>query len=116
MSTVCPSQKTCVDTTTCQSQFKGKRCKCVTIRSNSETNKCDAIGTACAYEEGGVLYGCSTGCCNNQCSGQCPEESSGAPFKLGSASFDDSPTTRWGMAVIILLVALILISTISLMA
>ena len=117
MSTVCPEKKSCIDTTTCPSQFKGKNCKCVTTRTvkrGAEYNKCDAIGTTCAYEEDGVLYACSVGCCQNQCPGQCPEESSEAPMSLGKAVLTSDTTRRWALAIIVLLIALLIISTIDL--
>ncbi len=117
MSTSCSATRPpvpCVDTKTCQSQFTNKNCKCVTVQGD---NKCNPIKTMCAYEDGGVLYGCSVGCCNNQCPGQCPESSTGAPLAIGFVSTNlQNPVVRWGIAIVILLLAMITISTVSLLA
>jgi hypothetical protein len=115
MSSSCPTPKVCVDKKTCQSQFREKKCKCVTVKGGDKT--CEPMRTVCAYEDGGVLYGCSTGCCSNQCQGQCPEDSSGAPLAIGSVSTNlDNALTRWGVAIVILLLAMVVISTVGLLA
>lgn len=100
----------CSDTSTCESKFKNKGCKCVTIQGD----KCQPIKTTCAYEDNGVLYGCSVGCCGNQCGGQCPTGSnvdlSGVPLIVGSVSRVDI----YIVALLILLLTLILITTVML--
>ena len=110
-STACKTKTMpCSDTTTCEPKFKGKGCKCVTVKGDA----CNPVQTMCAYEDGGVYYGCSTGCCANQCEGQCPSTFSSAPIPLGSVTTETSTLARWGLAVLILFVALMLASTVSL--
>lgn len=102
----------CRDTTTCQSKFKDKNCKCVTTNTSKKGD--GTIETTCAYEEGGVLYGCSIGCCQNQCGGQCPDNKNNIFLNLGDA-LPTNMTRRWGLAILVLLISMILISTVSLM-
>ena len=107
----CPPKKKCKDSTTCEPQFKDKLCKCVITPL-----ECDEFKTICAYEEDGYLYPCSVGCCQNQCdNGQCPGDSRPS-FKLGNAMTLTYPTdiTKYVIAVAVLLIALIIISTLSL--
>jgi hypothetical protein len=106
----CPPKKVCKDATTCEPQFKDKLCKCVITPLDCETFK-----TICAYEEGGYLYPCSVGCCQNQCdNGQCPGDSRPS-IKLGEATMTyPKDTGKYVLAIVVLLVALIIISTLSL--
>jgi hypothetical protein len=105
----CPPNKVCTDTTTCEPRYKDKGCKCVIVPKD-----CDTFKTICAYEEGGFLYPCSVGCCKNQCDrGQCPEESK-SYFQMGGLKVDQtSSVDRYMLAIAVLLVALIIISTLS---
>lgn len=107
----CPPKKECKDSKTCEPQFKDKLCKCVITPLGCETFK-----TICAYEEGGYLYPCSVGCCQNQCdNGQCPGDSRPS-FKIGEATFTYASTniTKYFLAIAVLIVALLIISTLSL--
>jgi hypothetical protein len=107
--TKCPPNKVCKDTTTCASQYKDKMCKCVITPMD-----CDTFKTICAYEEGGFLYPCSVGCCKNQCDkGQCPEESK-ASIQVGGLTLTRADKVdRYMLAIAVLLIALVVISTIS---
>ena len=104
----CAPNSNCKDTTTCEPQFKDKLCKCVVTKSD-----CETIKTMCAYEDGGVLYPCSVGCCKNQCDrGQCPENTRGSFKLLGLPSSPDD-TKKYALAILVLIIALVIISTLS---
>ena len=105
----CPPNRVCKDTTTCEPQYKDKLCKCTVIPMD-----CDTFKTICAYEEGGFLYPCSVGCCKNQCDrGQCPEDSK-AYFKIGDLKVErTNKMEQYMLAIAVLLIALVIISTIS---
>ena len=105
----CPPKAPVCSDTTCPIEFQSKGCQCMTVKGDS----CNPIKTMCAYEDGGVLYGCPVGCCNNQCDGQC-----GAPAYGG----DSTPTQytpldiqmqKYVLAIVILLIGLLLMSSVS---
>ena len=118
----CPIKPPPCPDTTCGKQFLGKRCKCITIQNN---DPCQPTKSMCAYEDGGVYYGCAAGCCCNQCDGQCSSvydtltktwiqaSSSGSPVLIPKTKTIDL-LTIYTVALGILLVALVLISTIGL--
>lgn len=106
----CPKIETCINKT-CEQQFIGKQCKCVNIKGDN----CQPIKTTCAYEESGVLYGCSAGCCNNQCDGQCSSVSGAPNIVVGTAAATQLDILNmYTVSIAIILIALILISTVSL--
>jgi hypothetical protein len=107
----CAPNSNCKDITTCEPQFRDKLCKCVVTKSD-----CETIKTVCAYEDGGVLYPCSVGCCKNQCDrGQCPENNRGS-FKILGVPMVSSPNDmkKYALAILVLIIALVTISTLSL--
>jgi hypothetical protein len=98
----------CTDAS-CPKKFRDKSCKCRTVQGDA----CEPIKTVCAYEEDGTLYGCPTGCCNNQCGGQCGSpmyEDTATPTKYAPI---DIQIKKYIMALVILLVGLLLLSSVS---
>jgi hypothetical protein len=98
--TVCPTKK-------CDTKFKDKLCKCVTILGNS----CEPIKNVCAYKENGTLLMCPSGCCQNQCEGICDDTEA----KAKSSKLQAISTKRYILAIIVLFITLALISTVSLL-
>ena len=105
----CPPKALICSDFSCPKKFKDKSCKCRTVQGDS----CQPIKTVCAYEENGALYGCPSGCCSNQCEGQC-----GSPMYEDEAvstqytSFD-MQIQKYLIAIIILIVGLLLMSSVS---
>jgi hypothetical protein len=97
----CKKVPECSDTTSCQEA--NRQCKCVTVKGDA----CEPIKTICAYQSGGELFECSVGCCSNQCSGRC---SKGKSQKVGEY-YD---VKKYFTALLILILALVLVSTLSL--
>ena len=117
----CPIKPPVCPDSTCEKQFTGKRCKCITTQGDS----CQPTKSICAYEDGGTFYGCSSGCCSNQCDGQCSsvydtltktwnKVSSGSPVRIPGTTNTADLLTIYTVALGILLVALVLISTVGL--
>ena len=117
----CPIKPPPCPDSTCEKQFTGKRCKCITTQGDS----CQPTKSMCAYEDNGAYYGCSAGCCSNQCEGQCSSvydpltktwkrTSSGKPVRIPGTMSTVNLLTIYTVALGILLVALVLISTLGL--
>ena len=98
----CPPKTVCKNNN-CDFKFKDKLCKCVSIVGNS----CVPIKTVCAYNKNGTLLMCPSGCCQNQCQGICDDtEANAASERLQAVSIK-----RYILAIIILFITLVLIST-----
>ena len=118
----CPIKPPPCPDSTCEKQFSDKKCKCITTQGDS----CQPTKSMCAYEDGGVYYGCSAGCCSNQCEGQCSSVYDTLSRTWISASQIGSPVpiplsinvidslTIYTVALGIFLVALLLLSTLGL--
>ena len=116
----CPIKPPPCPDSSCENQFSDKKCKCIMTQGDS----CQPTKSMCAYEDGGVYYGCSAGCCSNQCEGQCSSvydpltktwtraSPSGSPVPVTTNTAD--LLTIYTVSLGILLVALVLISTLGL--
>ena len=106
----CPPKPPICSDFSCPKNFKDKSCQCRTVQGDS----CEPIKTVCAYEENGALYGCPAGCCKNQCYGQC-----GSPMYEDKVvpttymPFDTQQIQKYLVALGILLVGLLLMSSVS---
>ena len=98
----CPPKTVCKNNN-CDLKFKDKLCKCVSILGNS----CEPIKTVCAYKDNGTLLMCPSGCCQNQCEGICDDTEAEAE----SSNLQAVMTKRYVLAIIVLLISLVLIST-----
>jgi hypothetical protein len=101
----CPPKTVCKNNS-CGSKFSDKLCKCVSILGNS----CEPIKTVCAYKKDGILLMCPSGCCQNQCEGMCEDTDTDAAL-----DFQQITLKRYILAVIVLFISLLLISTVGLL-
>lgn len=107
----CPMKSPRCTDAACPKKFKDKKCQCRMV----EGDACEPIKTVCAYEEDGALYGCPTGCCDNQCDGQCGSpmyEDKDEAVATKYVPFD-IPVKKYILALVILLVGLLLLSSVS---
>lgn len=102
----CPPKTVCKNDS-CNSKFSDKLCKCVSIIGNS----CEPIKNVCAYKKDGILLMCPSGCCENQCEGTCDDTDS----NKDTLNLRATTVKRYILAIIVLFIALLLISTVGLL-
>ena len=85
-------------------------CRCYSFGSDNNQR--------CVYREGSFLYPCEPGCCPGGCPGQCDDVDSQPPFAEAGNLFyipkDASISIKFLSVVSIILIALVIVSTLSL--
>lgn len=99
---------------TCDDIFKTKECKCY---ATSDSNYPDEE-QFCGFEQNGFIFPCQVGCCDEGCPGECPGIEPRPPHTIVkeelSVNNKDTLFRKIMATILIIVVALILTSTLSL--